>query len=166
MSEHFPTFARMRRIASRTPVLGRVVALERLLLRLALYVVLVASGLQFAFVRSGQALRPAPPSMSPLLRSAMSDVDDPGGGAVFRMMVAVTNFIGIDVESCLLLAVLSLCGLAASASRPGERAIVAPAINASPHEVPEPIPRRHPLDPDPDDPPPRPLWNRRSPPST
>ncbi len=139
---------------------------ERLLLRLGLYAILATCTLQFIGVRflmemSGTAGRPS----RTFQQAYFPEIGF--SSMTIRLVAWLVNRVGISDELCLLLIAVSLAGLAASAR--SDTPVLTPTIamdEPGPIPAPKPIPQRHPLDPDPDDPPPRSPWNRTSPPST
>lgn len=156
-SEHFPTFSKAYRVAT-TPARSRavhsLVRLERTLLRLALYVFLVASGLGYLvgrilmYVRGNGVMSPfAVYSPGPYGWSG------PPGGGILDSLFYVLSIV-VSPHEALLVAVLCLVGLAASAQRPILEASEPGPIPPPPEPLQAPpAPQRHPLDPSPDDPP-------------
>jgi hypothetical protein len=139
---------------------------ERVLLRLALYAFLFIglahlAAMRFLGIGSGM-WRFRPPMGNPGVFE---------GNPIVAIILTVTNFVLGDIgDLAIIIVVLSLVGLAASSDRPSavlvERPIaiaevLPPAPEPEPAPEPPPKPERHPLDPDPTDPPYSPPWKRK-----
>jgi hypothetical protein len=155
--EHFPTFSKAYRVAT-TPARSRtvhsLVRLERTLLRLALYVFLVASGLGYLAGRLLMYIR-GNRGMSPLslYNPGPYGWSGPPGVWTLDSLFYVLSIVVFPHEA-LLVVVLCLVGLAASAQRPIPEASELGPIPPPPEPLQAPPePQRHPLDPSPDDPP-------------
>ena len=177
---HFPTFDKMGRVIG--PVLGwlcRHLLNERSMLRLALYGLLVLSAsyaITERYLEEKYGMSGGPMSVRGRSSVTWSTIEEDEGwaGAVHSFgRVTMGESMGVVAP---VIATLCLVGLALGARGfDGEsrgrwwlngRAVPREVVTAGTLEPPSPPPpRRHPLDPDPDDLPLEPLWPNRSRPS-
>lgn len=186
-AHHFPTFDRIgRRTAWLTGWLMRNVFTERGVLRFILYALLGLTSVNIASDRYLEANfgRQPGPGVWVNGRLMPSPWRVPNEGVIGRTHEITVILLGeTGSESSVVIFAICLAGLAVG-TRPfsGEsagrwwtngRALPRAQVtggsmdlaNDPPMTTPEPTPPRHPLDPDPDDPPLEPLWPNRSRPS-